>query len=89
MLTLYCLHVAKLMALYLDAAAVLEAGPRKGSLKSRIYSSQTRGAKPAQTYALITECAKFDSFLKEVIDNAGLLEQEPKVFFLPVTQSLC
>ena len=68
------------MALYYDAAKVLTADVEQGSLKSRVYGGGLDlKSKPAQVYALIVECIKYSMFLKEVIDNAGLLEQEPKV----------
>lgn len=68
------------MALYFDAVTILTADAEQGSLKSRVYGSNaTLKSKPAQVFALITETAKYDTFLAEVIDNAGLLAQEPKV----------
>lgn len=68
------------MALYYDAVKILTDDSGQGSLKSRIYSgSFNLQSKPSQVYALISECAKYDTLLKEVIDNAGLLEQESKV----------
>ena len=68
------------MSLYYDAAAVLKNSTQNDSLKSRIYGNKI-GLKsaPAHLYALISETAKYDGFLKEVVDNAGLLSQEPKV----------
>jgi 25S rRNA (cytosine2278-C5)-methyltransferase len=71
------------MALYYDAVTVLTSDAEQGSLKSRIYGGKIGlKSKPAQVYALITECAKYDLVLKEVIENAALLEQEPKVCLL-------
>ncbi|KAL2417275.1 25S rRNA (cytosine-C(5))-methyltransferase rcm1 [Exophiala dermatitidis] len=68
------------MSLYYDAATVLTNDGLSGSLKSRIYGNKLElKSKPAHLYALISETAKFDGFLKEVIDNAGLLAQEPKL----------
>ena len=68
------------MSLYYDAVTVLTGDALQGSLKSRVYSpNASLKAKPAHVYALISECAKYDSFLKEVIDNAGFLVHEPKV----------
>ena len=68
------------MSLYYDAASVLAGDAQHGSLKSLIYSSNSNlKSKPGQVYALITECAKYDEFVKEVIDNAGVLAQESKV----------
>lgn len=67
------------MALYYDAASVLSSTETSGSFKSRIYNSTTLKSKPAQIFALISETAKRDVFLKEVLENATLLEDEPKV----------
>jgi putative methyltransferase len=68
------------MSLYYDAAAVLTTAAQDGSLRSRIYNNKLGlKSKPAHIYALISETAKYDQFLKEVIDNVGLLAQEPKV----------
>ena len=68
------------MSLYYDAAAVLTAPVQEGSLRSRIYGNEIGlKSKPAHVYALISETAKYDRVLKEVIDKAGLLAQEPKV----------
>lgn len=58
-----------------------------GSFKSRIYNSSNdkknkrkkRKTSPTQIYALISETAKWDVFLKEVIDNSGIVEFERKV----------
>ena len=70
------------MSLYLDAAKVLEGPSGQVSLKSRIYGPNAElKSKPAHVYALISECAKYDTFLKEVIDNAGFLQHEAKVSF--------
>lgn len=68
------------MSLYYDAAAVLTGDTLQGSLKSRIYNSNAGlKSKPAHVYALISECAKYDVFLKEVIDNTGIVAHESKV----------
>lgn len=69
------------MALYYDAASILSSTEVSGSLKSRIYNTNNVNlkSKPAQIYALISETAKRDVFLKEVIDNTDLLKDEPKV----------
>ena len=68
------------MSLYYDAVTVLTGASQSGSLKCRIYGGASElKSKPAQVYALITECAKYDTFLKEVVDSAGLLAQEVKV----------
>ena len=68
------------MSLYCDAAVVLATAGQDGSLKSRVYGNKLGlKSKPAHIYALVSETAKYDQFLKEVIDHAGLLVQEPKV----------
>jgi hypothetical protein len=69
-----------LMSLYFDAVSVLTSpSSAGGSFKSRIYSSRNLKANPAQIYALVTEASKWDTLLKEVIENAGILNLEPKV----------
>ncbi len=73
-------HATSQMSLYYDAATVLGSSEQEGSLKSRIYGNKSAlKSKPAHQYALISETAKYDRFLKEVIDSAGFLSQEPKV----------
>lgn len=67
------------MALYYDAASILSSDQASGSFKSRIYRSTGLKSKPSQLYALISETAKRDLFLKEVLENAKLLESELKV----------
>ncbi|KAI5291972.1 putative 28S rRNA (cytosine-C(5))-methyltransferase [Ascosphaera acerosa] len=68
------------MSLYYDAAAILAADATVGgSFKSRVYSAKGIKAPPAQIYALIAECAKWDRVLKEVIENAGVLAAERKL----------
>ncbi|KAL4982279.1 S-adenosyl-L-methionine-dependent methyltransferase [Aspergillus falconensis] len=68
------------MSLYYDAASILTApSSAGGSFKSRLYNSRNLKASPAQVYALITEAAKWDILLKEVIDQAGILKLEPKL----------
>lgn len=68
------------MALYRDAAAILSSPwSSKGSLRSRVYESNgTIQSSPSLVYALITECAKWDVVLSEVVDSAGVIAQEPK-----------
>ncbi|RMJ28978.1 hypothetical protein PHISP_00189 [Aspergillus sp. HF37] len=68
------------MSLYFDAVSILTSPSLAGgSFKSRIYSSRDLKANPAQIYALITEASKWDILLKEVIENAGILNLEPKL----------
>lgn len=69
------------MSLYYEAASFLSpASSKEGSLKSRIFRTNV-GVKsnPATIYALLSETAKYDTLLKDVIDNAGILALEPKV----------
>jgi len=70
------------MSLYYEAASFLSpASSKKGSLKSHIFQTGSNlKSSPATIYALISETAKYDSLLKEVIDNAGLLALESKVW---------
>lgn len=67
------------MSLYFDAVSILTAPSSGGSFKSRIYNARNIKASPAQIYALITESSKWDLLLKDVIENAGILDQEKKV----------
>ena len=67
------------MALYYDAASILCSEDQRGSLKSRIYGTTDLKSSPAQLFALISEVAKRDQLLKEVIENAQLINDEPKV----------
>ena len=67
------------MALYLDAAKVLEGASAEGSLKSRIYAPDSDFRSRPALFALIKEAEKRCAFLAEVIDNAGILQHEPKV----------
>jgi 25S rRNA (cytosine2278-C5)-methyltransferase len=68
------------MSLYHDAAAVIASESQEGSLKSRLYSNKLQlKSKPAHIYALVSEAAKYDEVLKEIIDNAGILAHETKV----------
>jgi hypothetical protein len=70
------------MSLYFDAVAILTAPSSGGSFKSRVYSARDLRASPAQIYALITEAAKWDTVLAEVIDKSGILALERKVSWL-------
>ncbi|KAI5298655.1 putative 28S rRNA (cytosine-C(5))-methyltransferase, partial [Ascosphaera atra] len=54
------------MSLYYDAVTVLTSAANVGgSFKSRLYNSKNLKSPPAQIYALVAECAKWDHFLKE------------------------
>ncbi len=70
------------MALYYEAADILSSSPYiSGSLRSRVYDSNTPPkSHPPLLYGLITECAKWDVVLSEIIDNTGIISQEPKVW---------
>ena len=71
------------MSLYYDAATVLTGEEQQGSLKSRIYSNKAGlKSKPAHLYALIAECAKYDAYLKEVVEHSQILKLEPKVSYI-------
>jgi hypothetical protein len=74
------------MALYYDAAAMLSSqSSSQGSLKSRVYDSNAIIKSPRPLlYGLVTECARWDVVLSEVIDNTGIINQEPKVCYKPV-----
>ena len=70
------------MSLYTEAAAILLGTTSEtGSLRSVIYNGtqSPRKSQPASLYALITEAAKWDRVLKEIIDSADLLTLELKV----------
>ncbi|KAK5091427.1 hypothetical protein LTR05_001610 [Lithohypha guttulata] len=67
------------MALYYDTAAVLSSAQGQGSLKSSIYGDAAKKSRPTQIYALISQTAKRDVLLKEVIENAELLKHESKL----------
>lgn len=68
------------MSLYYDAVSILSSpSPTGGSFKSRIYNSRSLKSSPAQVYALVIEASKWDLLLKDVIENAGILNLESKV----------
>ena len=69
------------MALYYEAAEILSSSSfLRGSLRSRVYDSNTPlKSPPSLLYGLITDCAKWDVVLSEIIDNTGIISQEPKV----------
>jgi len=78
------------MSLYYDASTILtNPSSTGGSFKSRIYNSRSTNTKasPAQIYALITETAKWDIVLKEVIERAEILKLEAKVVAHHLIQS--
>ena len=78
------------MSLYTEAVDILSnTTSESGSLRSVIYNNgsnddsqggkRERKSQPATLYALITEVAKWNVVLKEVIDASGLLRVESKV----------
>jgi 25S rRNA (cytosine2278-C5)-methyltransferase len=69
------------MSLYYETASFLSpTSLKEGSLKSRIFKTKSNlKSDPATIYALHSETAKYDSLLKEIIENAGILALEPKV----------
>ncbi|KXX79537.1 putative methyltransferase NSUN5C [Madurella mycetomatis] len=68
------------MSLYHEAAAIVT-GPSThgGSLKSRIFGNKDLKSPPAQVYALVFEASKWSAVLKEVVENAQLLQNERKL----------
>ncbi|KLU88968.1 hypothetical protein MAPG_07948 [Magnaporthiopsis poae ATCC 64411] len=66
------------MSLYHEAAAVL-ASSEGGSLKARVFRLKTLKSAPAQVYALAFETCKWSPILKEVVENAQLLQHERKL----------
>ncbi|KAK3692384.1 S-adenosyl-L-methionine-dependent methyltransferase [Podospora appendiculata] len=68
------------MSLYHETAALLTAtGAPSGSIKSRIFGNKELKSPPAQVYALALESCKWSGVLKEVIENAQLLQTERKL----------
>ena len=69
------------MSLYYDAATFFAAtSSKEGSFKSRIFKNGSNlKSAPATIYALVSETAKYDTLLAEVIDKAAILALEPKV----------
>ncbi|KAL8371536.1 hypothetical protein RB595_001363 [Gaeumannomyces hyphopodioides] len=66
------------MSLYHEAAAVL-ASSEGGSLKARVFRLKTLRSAPSQVYALAFETCKWSPVLKEVVENAQLLQHERKL----------
>jgi len=74
------------MSLYYEAAALLTNPDRAGgSFKSRIFGKKDLKSNPAQTYALIVEATKWSAVLKGVIERAGVLKEERKVYAFPTS----
>ena len=78
------------MALYYDAAAILSAPlSSHGSLRSRVYDNNiVIKSSPSLIYGLIIECAKWDSVLSEVIDNAAIISHERKVCWKSISAAI-
>jgi len=74
------------MSLYYEAAALLTNPDQTGgSFKSRILGKKDLKSNPAQTYALIVEATKWSAVLKGVIERAGVLKEEKKVYASPTS----
>ena len=68
------------MSLYHETVGILTStATHTGSLKSRIYGNKDLKSPPAQVYALAFEASKWSAILKEVVENAQLLQKEKKV----------
>ncbi|KAL2201205.1 S-adenosyl-L-methionine-dependent methyltransferase [Corynascus similis CBS 632.67] len=68
------------MSLYHETAAIVTSpSSHGGSLKSRIYGNKDLKSPPAQVYALAFESSKWSAVLKEVVENAQLLQHERKL----------
>jgi 25S rRNA (cytosine2278-C5)-methyltransferase len=76
-------HCLQTMSLYFDAVSIIQSHSSEGgSFKSRIYNAKNLRSPPSQIYALISESAKWDILLKEVIEYSGILLREQKVRLL-------
>lgn len=67
------------MALYYEAAAMLQASSDSSSLSARVYAAQDLKSKPAQLFALLSEAAVWSPVLSPVIEVAEVLKHERKV----------
>ncbi|EON98121.1 putative nol1 nop2 sun family protein [Phaeoacremonium minimum UCRPA7] len=68
------------MSLYHEAADVLDTSKLDGgNLRSRVFGRKDRKSSPAQIYALALETCKWSLVLKEVVENAQLLQHEKKL----------
>ena len=70
------------MSLYYSTAPFLLPDESKGSFRTRVYNDQSPQLKsqPKHVYALASQAAKWSPVLAEVIENAHLLDVEPKVW---------
>lgn len=68
------------MSLYHEGAEIILASSSEGgSLKSRIFGRKSLKSSAGQLYALVLETSKWSGVLKDVIENAGILDIEKKV----------
>jgi len=69
------------MSLYHEAAAVLSSGPASagGNLRARVFGNKTLTSSPTQVYALALETCKWSRVLRDVVENAHILQHEKKV----------
>jgi len=76
------LHPTTKMSLYHEAALILSGSSSQGgSLKSRVFNNKELKSPAAQVYALALESSKWSAVLKEVVENAQLLQSERKVCY--------
>ena len=77
-------QLGTVMSLYHEAADVLDTSKSDGgNLRSRVFGRKDRKSSPAQIYALALETCKWSLVLKEVVENAQLLQHEKKVRLRP------
>lgn len=66
------------MSLYYDTAPYLS--KQSGSLKAQVFGDTTAKSSAKQIFALASEASQWSPMLSEVIENAGLLRLERKVW---------
>jgi 25S rRNA (cytosine2278-C5)-methyltransferase len=64
------------MSLYHDAASIISTSGQAGPLRERVYRNKNLKSHPAQVFALLSETAKWDSVLKEVVEKSSILSKE-------------
>lgn len=67
------------MALYYEAASLLQANDGSSSLATRVYAAKDLKSKPAQLFALLSEAAVWSPVLSPVVEAADVLKHERKV----------
>lgn len=67
------------MSLYYETAPFLEVPSTRGSLKSRIFTADSKKSPSIQIFALAAEASKWSPVLAEVIERAELLQHARKV----------